>query len=432
MSQSANRGSRRSGGNSRRVSPQRRYSEEEYEQRRAQQRRARRKARERAERRRKAMILRGLAALVALLILGGLYYFLFKADRTPPTGEAVSLSIRMGEEGLRATDFVTNLQDNSGGPVTVEFDREPDYTKEGTQNVSLILSDLHRNKTEMTSTLTIVVDRTGPVIDGIAEISFYEGEPVDYTEGITLSDNCDEADQITLEVNSSAVNANAAGSYEITYTATDTSGNKTEATTTVTVISQKQKEIEAEEAAVLVKVEKKAAEAVESCKAEGQTDEELIWALFRYVQDNMETGKNGDVTREATEAYRAFTKKKGGSFTYNAMMKALLTAAGFETMDVVRSGGESTHYWCLVKLDDNWYHIDAYERGKSNYKYWYCFLRTDEELRVFSVDKVKNYFTFDSSLYPSTPSANEAAINLKRDTLLGDYLTSIGHDASEH
>ena len=408
------------------------YDPEAYAYELRRKRRARRRARERAARRRRALLIRlGLGILLFFLLAWGLVFFL-TADREGPTAEAVSQTIRLGDAAPEPEAFVTNLQDNEEGEITVAYVKEPDLTQGGTQEVVLLLTDAHRNKTELTAELTILTDVTAPEISGVQEISIYEGENISYKAGITISDDTDSEDQLTLEIDNSQVDPYTAGVYPVTYRVTDTAGNVTEESTTVTVINKEQEEIQAEEERLKPEVEELAKKAVKECKESGQTKEELLFAMLLYVKHNMEYNGKSEKGREYYEAYRAFTKGAGDCYTYFAMLKSMMEAAGFETIDVCRINGETNHYWSLVKLNGNWYHIDSCPRSEKHYKYWYCFLRTDEELEEFSTDKAEGYYTFDTSLYPSTPTAEEAASNLKRDKILSKYLKSIGHTDTEH
>ena len=115
---------------------------------------------------------------------------------------------------------------------------------------------------------------------------------------------------------------------------------------------------------------------------------------------------------------RGFKERTGDCFTYYAMLKAMVTSQGYETIDVQRvEGYETHHYWSLIKWRDNWYHIDSCPRSEEHMKYWYCFLRTDAELAWFNNQVGEGYYDYDESLYPRTP---EQKLNTGRD-IDGDY-----------
>ena len=78
-----------------------------------------------------------------------------------------------------------------------------------------------------------------------------------------------------------------------------------------------------------------------------------------------------------------------------------------------------------------WYHIDACPRAEKRYRYWYCFLRTDEELRNFGKKGTNGfddyecnyYYQFDTSLYPASGTEKLADALVNWDT--GDIYLKI-------
>ena len=65
----------------------------------------------------------------------------------------------------------------------------------------------------------------------VPEPSAYVGEAIAYRDGLIVEDNC--CGEVRIDVDTSAVNPNAAGDYPIIYTATDVSGNRSTAKSTV-------------------------------------------------------------------------------------------------------------------------------------------------------------------------------------------------------
>ena len=94
-------------------------------------------------------------------------------------------------------------------------------------------------------------------------------------------------------------------------------------------------------------------------------------------------------------AYEGLFKKEGDCFVYAATAKELLTLAGIQNIDIVKSTKNPSHYWNLVYIEDDWYHFDTTPRkDKSEF-----FLLTDAELEAYSSTH-KNTHIFDRSLYP--------------------------------
>ncbi len=151
-------------------------------------------------------------------------------DTVAPTGEVRDLTVK-APEIPEAADFFTKTQDITA--LTMSFQEEPDFTLEGDQQVTLALTDAGGNTTEFTATLTMIFDLEPPVITGVEDILVYAGDTVSYRSGITVTDNRDEAPQLTID--NSAVDLSTPGEYTGTYTATDYVGNAASVSATVTV-----------------------------------------------------------------------------------------------------------------------------------------------------------------------------------------------------
>ena len=76
-------------------------------------------------------------------------------------------------------------------------------------------------------------DVTAPVIEVVSDIVVYEDATVSYRKFIEFSDDSGEAP--SLEIDSSGVDLQTPGSYEVIFTVTDAAGNKSTATVNVTV-----------------------------------------------------------------------------------------------------------------------------------------------------------------------------------------------------
>ena len=73
-------------------------------------------------------------------------------------------------------------------------------------------------------------------MEGIAPLTGYIGEPISYKSTLTVTDNC--MGDIDVQVDSSKVDTNTEGTYDVIYTAVDRAGNKAEASTTVTIMEK--------------------------------------------------------------------------------------------------------------------------------------------------------------------------------------------------
>lgn len=74
-------------------------------------------------------------------------------DSIAPVGKAVDITALMGEE-VQAGAFIESVEDAT--PVTIEFTKEPDTSRPGEQEVSLILMDTGGNSSKLTAKLTVL------------------------------------------------------------------------------------------------------------------------------------------------------------------------------------------------------------------------------------------------------------------------------------
>lgn len=152
-------------------------------------------------------------------------------DTVSPTATATPLtavSVAMPEPEA----FLTDVQDISS--VTASYADLPDMSKEGDQQVELILTDACGNTTSLETTLTVVVDRQKPTIEGLAPLRVYMDHTPDYLSHLSVADDWDPNPALTVD--DSKVDLSQAGSYEISYRATDASGNEAVVPGTITVI----------------------------------------------------------------------------------------------------------------------------------------------------------------------------------------------------
>ncbi len=290
-------------------------------------------------------------------------------------------------------DFITEVTDATA--VSFSFLEDYDFTKEGTYDVIILITDAGDNTISCSCQVTIIEDTTAPVIDGVAHITAYIGVAVSYKQYITVTDDYDE--DVTLQVDISDVNEDVAGTYEVIYSATDWAGNTTTETTTITFSELPEDYIDEETVLAY------AAEILKDIVTDDMTLKEKAYAILIYVKRHLTYTGSSIKDCWTNAAMRAFADGTTNCdcYSYFSMSKALLTAAGIPNIDVEKSDTSySRHYWCLINVGDGWYHFDTTPRkGLSEY----IFLWTDEKILAFSVEH-NNCFIFDSSLYPATPT----------------------------
>jgi len=311
--------------------------------------------------------------------------FIHVVDTTPPAATVTDQETYVGQP-IEADAFVSNIVDVSD--VTYSYKRKPDFDKEGITEVNIVLEDTYGNKTEYTANLKVVADNDPPVFSGIKDITIYEGQSVSYRKNVKAIDKKDG--EVSFQVDSSKVNPNKAGKYEVVYTAVDKAGNK--AVEKAAVIVKKQevtKEI----------VYEMADEILNKITKPGMSKQEVAYQIYKYVRGSIAYTGTSNKSSVIKEAYRGMKNKVGDCFTYYSVSEVLLTRAGIPNMCVTRQGGKTQHFWNLINCGNGWYHFDA-TRQRDGAE---TFMMTDADLEEFTRKRGNNYYVFDKSKYPRTP-----------------------------
>lgn len=272
--------------------------------------------------------------------------------------------------------------------ITYTFEKEPDLETEEPQLVTVLCTDEGGNVTKVSAYLTLTPDTTPPELYVPEVIYCYIGEPVSYFSTVAAVD--ERGGEVTIEVDNSQVNIYQEGSYPVTYTATDASGNKTVVTVKFTFM----------EPGV---TEKAFNDAVDSLYNEiippGTDAKHACRIIYDWIYKNLKYRVRANKKDWKYEAWRSITYKNGDCFSFCAVARALLEKAGARVMVVTREGGYpgTHHWWLLVDVGTGYYHFDAINVGPKNYQ---CFMRTDEEVRK----KNKLFWAFDKNKYPATPT----------------------------
>ncbi|MBE6554277.1 MAG: DUF5011 domain-containing protein [Ruminococcaceae bacterium] len=235
-----------------------------------------------------------------------------------------------------------------------------------------------------------------PVFSGLHDIEILQGDGIAYRTGVRATDPEDGV--LQFAVDASAVDLDTPGEYVVIYTAVDSAGNRTEERIRVTVVER------------LVSFDTLWQTVDQKIAAEGLdrlSRADLCERLYYYIKANMSYTSDSDKSDWVAEAYRGMTDGEGDCFTYYAMARAFFERLGVSVLTVQRAPNvlPSTHYWLLVNMgneeDPAWYHWDVCP----HYKEFplTSILLTDAELLEYN-QQVANYYTFDASLYPATPT----------------------------
>lgn len=142
-------------------------------------------------------------------------------DTQAPTFKVKNLDIDVGMK-VDVKDVVSDIKDAT--KTKAYFKKDYDFTKEGKQNVTVVVEDEGGNKTEKEIEVNIVKDTEKPELTGLHDLTVKVNGNVDYLSGLTAKDNRDPSPKITVD--SSDVNLKKAGTYTVKYTVKDRSGNE--------------------------------------------------------------------------------------------------------------------------------------------------------------------------------------------------------------
>ncbi len=261
-------------------------------------------------------------------------------------------------------------------------------------NLSGCLHVAPRDTGEPIATLAAPGDETPPEIQGVKDLTVTLGDALSYREGVTVTD--DEDGSPSLEIDTTQVDLTKEGTYPITYTAKDASGNAATVKATVTVLPKPE---ETQDAIV------QAAQAVlDQIITPDMTTRQQVQAIYLWARETITYGGHSDRDDWRQTAYGILENPRGDCFGYFAATKLLFEELGIPNQDVEkvkRSKDDSEHYWSLVSIDggETWYHFDATPRVGQTEEL--C-LVTDTFLDSFDTYH-DNCHNRDKSQYPATP-----------------------------
>ncbi len=117
-------------------------------------------------------------------------------------------------------------------------------------------------------------------------------------------------------------------------------------------------------------------------RKEKLSEQEKIKAVHDYIAMNIEY--SNDTYGSSHSVYTALTEKRGVCQAYSLLLHKMLSELGFEMQYVKGKAGGAAHSWNLVKLTDEWRHIDVtwddpLDDNVNTVRYNY-FLKTDQEM----------------------------------------------------
>lgn len=147
-------------------------------------------------------------------------------------------------ESVSATDNTESTESGSTSVIAVggcnlKHNDEITYTKAGDYDNTITVTDDAGNTSDIDIKISVI---DAPSINGVSDKTVTVGDTIDYLSGITAVDGKGTDITGSIEVDSSKVDINTPGTYQITYKVTDSYGFSTGANCNV-VVNEKKEEV---------------------------------------------------------------------------------------------------------------------------------------------------------------------------------------------
>lgn len=145
-------------------------------------------------------------------------------------------------ESVSATENTESTESGSASVIAVggcnlEHNDEITYTKSGDYDNTITVTDDAGNTSDIDIKISVI---DAPSINGISDKTVTVGDTIDYLSGITATDGKGTDITGNIEVDSSKVDVNTPGTYQIAYKVTDSYGFSTGANCNITVNEKKE------------------------------------------------------------------------------------------------------------------------------------------------------------------------------------------------
>ncbi len=230
--------------------------------------------------------------------------------------------------------FIESVTDLSG-VAEVRMSEEPDTSEAGTFTVTIEAEDIYGNIATAEGTLHVKKDDIPPVISGLSTLTLAKHSSApNYLSGVSANDATDGACTVTYDA--SSVNYDKAGTYYVTYTSSDTSGN---------VATKKR--------AVVIEHDSEDTAALVASIASSLSND--VKSIADYVRSNV--SYNHSYGGSDPVWYGFVTNKAGNCYVHAMCLKAILDYKGYESQLIWTTN--KTHYWLIVNINGTWKHVDA-------------------------------------------------------------------------
>lgn len=151
------------------------------------------------------------------------------AESTEATDKS-SVSSSESTESTELTD--TQSQAIAVGDVNLSSNDEITYVTAGDYDNNIVVTDDAGNETKVPVKISVI---NAPTINGVTDKTITVGDTIDYMAGVTATDGKGADITSSVQVDSSAVNTGAAGTYQAAYTVVDSNGLHNSAVSNITV-----------------------------------------------------------------------------------------------------------------------------------------------------------------------------------------------------
>lgn len=295
---------------------------------------------------------------------------------------------------FKAADLV-NVNDDT--KTTVYFEKtdtdpteEITLKKEGNFEYYIIAKDSADNySTRIRIRFEVGVDSSKPVITGVDNVTVKVGDSFDVMAGVEATDNAEGNITSMIVASPTEINTSKPGQYKITYTVTDLSGNTAIETRTVTV-TQTSGQVDVGDGPFLTESEVSQRDGIVQSLLNSELDDfddrDFLTSLNKYLMSYVQrsTSSSDD------SSYSAIVKQRGTRMAMVRAVKVILDARGIENRIVY--GKNDDMVWNIVKVDNDYRHLDVYANKVHN-NAEYCFLLKTTEL--------EDSYAYDIAAYPS-------------------------------
>lgn len=139
-----------------------------------------------------------------------------------------------GTETTESTETAesTEAQAIAVGDVNLSSNDEITYVTAGDYDNNIVVTDNAGNETKVPVKISVI---NAPTINGVTDKTITVGDTIDYMAGVTATDGKGADITSSVQVDSSAVNTGAVGTYQAAYTVVDGNGLHNSAVSNITV-----------------------------------------------------------------------------------------------------------------------------------------------------------------------------------------------------